>query len=73
MWRLYHYLLTGAIDVGYRTESGNISALTEGQFLATPGQDFVSRDSVVRLEDGQQSVFINISTSDVSYKDYNVN
>lgn len=60
-------LQTGAVEVGYRAMSGSVSDLGEGQSLATPGQDFIMQDGVVRLENSQQSTVITIEALDVSY------
>ena len=56
---------TGAIDVSYMAVAGNLTELPVATSLATPGEDFLSALSIVRLEDGQQSTVITAPILDV--------
>ena len=58
--------ISGAIDVSYIAENGNMSSLGTDTNLASQGMDFISEVRTVRLEDGQQSAAISIHIIDVN-------
>ena len=60
------FLSQGAIQVVYAAMSGNVSALSPGQSLATAGQDFSTTPLSVTLQDGEQSAVISVDVLEVS-------
>ena len=50
----------------YRAREGNLTALTTGQSLATPGVDFATSPLETELDDGQQSAVITVNVLEVT-------